>query len=159
MQQSGSLLLVDGDEARAERLAHRLGGMGFHVHLAHDGATGLLKAHELDPAAIVLTAELPVLDGYRMLDALRSRLETRDVPAILITDRASPEALARGWKAGADLCIPREQGEVDLLATLYRALGGLLPADSAAKPACDEDGEAVPVRCGAGKRPPQSEII
>ena len=119
------LLLVDGDITRAERLAHRLSSLDFEIRTADNGATALLMAHERRPEVVVTSAETPILDGYRMLDALRSQPQTCDIPVILITEGNSQGELARAWGSGADLCIPRIQGEADVLATLHRALIGI----------------------------------
>jgi DNA-binding response OmpR family regulator len=124
-QQKGLLLLVDGDTHRAERLAGRLSNLDFEVRVADNGATGLLQAFERRPAAVIVAADVPILDGYRLLDALQSQPQTCDIPAILITEGCSHAELARGWNAGADLCIPRSHGEADVLATLHRALTGI----------------------------------
>lgn len=121
-QQRGLLMLVDGEVSRAERLAKRLYHLDFDVLVVDNGATALLKAHETRPDVIITAADLPVLDGCRMLDALKSQPETHSIPVLLITDGSSQEEIARGWTAGADLCLPRNQGEADLLATLHRAL-------------------------------------
>jgi PleD family two-component response regulator len=124
-QRRGILLLVDGEVARAERMAKRLAHLGYDIHVADNGATALLKAHELLPDVVISTVDMPILDGYRMLAALRSKPETIDIPVMLITEDSSQETIARGWTAGADLCIPRNQGEADVLATLHRALHSL----------------------------------
>lgn len=124
-QQRSTVLLVDGDMPRAERLSSRLTSLGFEVRLADNGATGLLKVHERRPDAVLIAAELPILDGFRMLDALRSQTQTCDIPAILLTEGNSNRELAQGWSAGADLCIPRSHGEAEVLSTLQRALFGL----------------------------------
>lgn len=121
-RQRGVLLLVDGELGRAERMAKRLAHLDMDVEIADNGAVALLKAHELRPDVVVAATHLPVLDGVRMLDALRSQAATRDIQVILITDGNKEEELVRGWNAGADLCIPRSQGEADILATLHRAL-------------------------------------
>jgi len=124
-QQRGLLLLVDGDVSRAERLAGRLSGTDFDIRIADNGALALLKAHERRPDVVVTSADLPILDGFRMLEALRSQPQTCDVPVILLIDGNSQPDLIRGWNAGADLCIPRVHGEADVLATLHRALTGV----------------------------------
>lgn len=124
-QPRGTVLLVDGDVPRAERLSSRLTSLGFEVRLADNGAMGLLKVHERRPDAVLIAAELPILDGYRMLDALRSQAQTCDIPAILLTEGNSNRELAQGWSAGADLCIPRSHGEAEVVSTLQRALMGL----------------------------------
>lgn len=125
-QRRAQLLLVDGDINRAERLARRLAGSDLCVHFAENGAQALLKAHELLPDVVVTAAEVPLLDGYRLLDALRKQPPVPHLPVILITEGNTPDEIARGWKAGADLCVPRTMGEPDLLATLHRALSTLL---------------------------------
>ena len=117
-----TVLLVDGDLPRAEKLARRLGGLNLDIRIAPDGATGLLQAHQLHPEAIVVDAAAPILDGFRFLDALRSQPQTRETAVILITEGQSQDELARGWINGADLCVPRNHGEADVLATLHRAL-------------------------------------
>lgn len=124
-QRRGQLLLVDGEVARAQKLAKRLEHLNFDIQIADNGATGLLKAHEIRPDVVVSAGSMPILDGYRMLEALRSQPLTRELPVILLTDDSTHEEVARGWMAGADLCIPRNQGEVDVLATLHRALNNL----------------------------------
>jgi CheY-like chemotaxis protein len=126
-QQRRLLLLVDNEVTRAERLARRLAHLDYEVQLAENGAVGLLKAHELRPDVVITASEMPVLDGYRMLDALRSKPQTRDLPVVILTDSNRQEEVARAWQAGADLCIPLNQGEADVLATLNRALSSVHP--------------------------------
>jgi PleD family two-component response regulator len=125
-RQQRTALLVDGDHSRAERLAHRLAPLHFQVQFASDGATALLKAHSCRPDVVITAAELPVMDGYLLLEALQSKAETCRIPVILITEGSGQDELARGWKAGADMCVPRSNGEADVVATLHRALTSLV---------------------------------
>ena len=126
------VLLVDGEISRAERLAQRLQRCPYQVEVVHNGAAGLLRAHETIPDVIVAACELPILDGCRMLDALRSKNSTAHIPIILIAYEARPDEMARAWNSGADLCIPGGPGESDLWATLHRALETSFPALAAA---------------------------
>lgn len=116
------LLLVDGETARATRLAQRLTALDVEVETAANGAEGLLKAHDLQPDVVVVAADVPILDGCRMLDALRSQPRTHHIPTILILNGTRPDELARAWGSGADLCIPGGPCEADLWASLHRAL-------------------------------------
>ena len=143
-QRQGLLLLVDGEVKRAERLAKRLEHLEFDIQVADNGATALLKAHETRPDVIISAAELPILDGCRMLEALKCAPETYGIPVLLITDGSSQEEIARGWTAGADLCVPRDQGEADLLATLHRALSdGIVRQTRHAHPSEEEERDAT----------------
>ncbi len=129
----GRLLIVDGDVQRAQRLAQRLPQREFDIHVSDNGASALLLAHELLPDVVVAAGELPILDGHLVLEALRAKPHTRDITVILLTEGSSQEELARCWKSGADLCIPRCHGESDVLATLNRALSSVLLRDEAAR--------------------------
>lgn len=124
-QHHGRLLLVDGELVRAERLAKRLAHLGLDIQIVGDGATALLSAHDRRPDAVIAAADTPIVNGYLVIQALRSEPLTHSVPVILITEGSSHEELARGWHAGADLCVPRNQGEADVLATLHRALSSM----------------------------------
>lgn len=125
------LLLVDHEVSRAERLARRLAHLDYDVQLADNGATGLLKAHETHPDVVITTGEMPILDGYQMLEALRSKQPTTNIPVLILTDGNRQEEVARAWQVGADLCIPLNQGEADVLATLHRALSSMRHASEA----------------------------
>src|SRR4051812_11045732 len=92
------LLLVDGDVKRAHRLGQRLPHPEFEVHVADNGASALLLAHELRPDVVITANELPIMDGHLLLAALRSKPETRDATVIVLTEGSSHEELARCWK-------------------------------------------------------------
>lgn len=124
-QRNRVLLLVDSEVARAERLAKRLAYLEYDVRVSHNGAAGLLRVYDLRPQVVIVAADMPILDGFQMLQALRSKVPTRDLPVILLTDGNSQDELVKGWQAGADLCVPLNQGEADVLATLHRALSSV----------------------------------
>ena len=121
-QRRRTILLVDGQRRRAERLAHRLADLGFDLQVADNGATGLLKAHDRMPDVVIAASRMEIPDGYQMLEALRCKPQTRDIPVILMAEESDREDLVRGWNSGADFCITRGQDEVETVATLRRAL-------------------------------------
>jgi len=125
------LFLVDGNCARAERLGRRLSGQHLEVLTFHDGPRALLAAHEDPPDLLVASESTPLLNGHLLLEALRAEPATADTRVILLTEGSCQESLARGWKAGADLCIPWLHGEADVVATLHRAVASLLAQDEA----------------------------
>ncbi|MFN3652088.1 MAG: PleD family two-component system response regulator [Armatimonadota bacterium] len=132
-QQRGRLLLVDGNAARAQHLASRLSSFGFDIEVVDNGAVGLLKAHDVHPDVVVAAAQTPVLNGFLLLQALREDARTSKIPVILVTEGSSQKELTRGWEAGADLCVPMNLGEADVVSMLRRALQSVRPA--AASPA------------------------
>jgi DNA-binding response OmpR family regulator len=117
-----TVLLVTGDPAQAEALRSPLSEHGYRVVTAENGAAGLLAAHAERPALAVVDAEMPVMDGYRMLEVLRDDPATRSLAVILLTPGATETELARGWLCGADFCLPRDSVMADLLLMVERTL-------------------------------------
>lgn len=91
---------------------------GHEALLAADGREALELARQ-QPDAIVLDLGLPEMDGYQVLERLRSDPDTRDIPVIIVT--AYP--LAKGVDLAGVSGVLRKPYDVPLLAlTLARAV-------------------------------------
>ncbi len=73
---------------------------GARMLSAPTPAMGLDLACAYRPDVIILDINLPDMDGYQMLAALRARPETRDVPVLALTASAMPRDIERGIAAG-----------------------------------------------------------
>ncbi len=78
-------------------LAHR---GGVHLLCASTPLEGLALAERHSPAVILLDINLPEMDGYEVMAALRERATTRDIPVVAVSAAAMPADLARGKAAG-----------------------------------------------------------
>jgi CheY-like chemotaxis protein len=58
---------------------------GFAVETAASGISGLSRARELRPAAIVLDILMPDIDGWTVLAALKGEPELADIPVVIVT--------------------------------------------------------------------------
>jgi DNA-binding response OmpR family regulator len=116
------VLLVAPDATQVESLGRHLRERGIQVVTAGNGASGLLAAHAEKPALIIVEAEMPVMDGYQMLEALRRDPATREMSVIMLTPDAADADVARGWLCGADFCMPKDSGLSDLMLMVQRTL-------------------------------------
>ncbi|MBB5712310.1 response regulator [Sphingomonas xinjiangensis] len=82
------LLLVEDHEEIWDFLSRRLKRKGYEVSLAFDGQEGVDKALAEHPDLILMDVNLPVLDGYSAVRALRSNARTSHVPIIALTAHA-----------------------------------------------------------------------
>jgi DNA-binding response OmpR family regulator len=89
---------------------------GFAVMTATDGEAGLqiATAHEFD--AIVLDIGLPKLDGYALMQALRTTART--TPVLMLTARDKEDEIIRGLDAGADDYLTKPFSFPELVARL-----------------------------------------
>ncbi|MEI9938663.1 MAG: response regulator [Pseudomonadota bacterium] len=89
---------------------------GYEVDLAVSGEEGMDKARLRKYALFLVDVEMPGMDGFTFIERTRADTELRQVPAILVTSRASAEDLERGRAVGALAHIEkREFNQTDLL--------------------------------------------
>jgi CheY-like chemotaxis protein len=83
---SGPLVLVIDDDATVQDLLRRsLSRDGFRVETANNGASGLIRARELQPAIITLDVMMPGMDGWEVLGALKADPMTANIPVIVMS--------------------------------------------------------------------------
>lgn len=133
-----SILVVDDDERDRTDIAGILESAGFAVRLAASGPEALALAAEQVPDAVTLDLVMPGMDGFEVLDALRSEVRTRRVPAVVVTARDLSAAERSELRGKAAAVLEKSSLSAgDLLAEL----GGIL------------------ARIGRGARGPDSTAI
>jgi len=98
----GTVLLVDDEESLRMVMKDLLERDGWTVQEAADGMAALAAVDQHAPDVILLDLNLPGLDGYEVLDRLRSRGTTRNVPIIVLTAKGDEDNEVRVLEAGAD---------------------------------------------------------
>jgi two-component system chemotaxis sensor kinase CheA len=91
------------DDSLTTRMLERsiLESAGYTVELATSAEEGLEKSRRSRYALFLVDVEMPGMDGFSFIERTQSDPELRDIPAILVTSRASPEDLQRGRDVGA----------------------------------------------------------
>jgi signal transduction histidine kinase/uncharacterized protein (DUF302 family) len=77
------VLVVEDDPASSQRMTAEIQGVGFRVAHAFDGNEAVRKAMEILPDLVVMETVLPVKDGWQVLQELRARAATADVPVLI----------------------------------------------------------------------------
>lgn len=95
------ILIVEDDTFLAGIYANKFEKEGFAVSLATDGEAGLKMAQKEIPEVILLDILLPKLDGFEVLEKLKTTEVTRSIPVILLTNLGQKEDVDKGLKLGA----------------------------------------------------------
>ncbi|HXB73681.1 MAG TPA: ATP-binding protein [Candidatus Acidoferrales bacterium] len=82
------ILLVDDDEAFRYLVKQLFAGLPHEFVEAGDGVEGLAAVRSRHPELIFLDLMMPRIDGFEMLEQLRSDPATRDIPVIVSSSRA-----------------------------------------------------------------------
>ena len=98
IEASDKFLLIVEDDAEFARLLFDLSRQrGFKALIAGDGAAGLQLADQYVPSAIILDVGLPGMDGWTVMEKLKSNPATRHIPVHFISGHDAPlEALKMG---------------------------------------------------------------
>jgi HAMP domain-containing protein/CheY-like chemotaxis protein/signal transduction histidine kinase len=79
------VLIVEDDAEFARTELEVARERGFKGIVALRGDSGLALAHEFKPDAIILDMNLPVMDGWTLLDHLKHHPETRHIPVHIVS--------------------------------------------------------------------------
>ncbi len=94
------VLTVDDSKTLRMIVARNLRPFGVEILEAENGSVGLAKAQSDQPDLILLDYNMPVLDGYQTLEALKKDAATRGIPVIMLTTETVKETVVRLIKLG-----------------------------------------------------------
>lgn len=99
------VLIVDDEETLRQMYRARLEASGYTVVEAINGEEGMARAVEFHPACILLDIMMPRVNGFDVLDILKTTPETKAIPVIVLTNLMQDEAKQRVMKSGAAVCL------------------------------------------------------
>ncbi len=116
------MLVVDDEPEVVSVIRHALTREGFSVSSARDGAECLRKVESEQPDLVILDVNMPVMNGFKVLHALREREDTKNLPVLMLTVRHERGDELAGWTAGADLYLKKPCKMEHLIAGVKRLL-------------------------------------
>jgi DNA-binding response OmpR family regulator len=96
------ILVIDDESANAELLEAILADKGYErVKTVTDSRVALEVCRTFEPDLILLDLMMPHVDGFAILEALRSEPDGASLPVIVLTADGSKETKLRALAAGA----------------------------------------------------------
>jgi len=95
-----TVLLADHDSFSQAIYVKKFERSTFDVVLADSGDTCMRKAKSHRPDAIVMELALPRMNGFRVLELLKSWEETANIPVVLLTSLAEQSDIDRCGRLG-----------------------------------------------------------
>ncbi|HMS83678.1 MAG TPA: Hpt domain-containing protein [Nitrospira sp.] len=117
------LLLVDDSLSIRKFVGKMLESAGYQVDTAVDGEDGLRKASTFAYSMILTDLEMPKLNGFEVIQALRRGAETRETPVVVMTTRAGDKHRQKAINIGANSYIAKPVEERMLLQEVERWVG------------------------------------
>ena len=95
------ILIADDDPLLRDLVAMALRIEGHEIAAVADGREALVSVRRRAPHLLILDANMPVLDGFAALRALKADDATRHIPVLMLTGRRGREDVVMARALGA----------------------------------------------------------
>jgi DNA-binding response OmpR family regulator len=118
------VLVADDDATVVALLSATLCHYGIDCQAASNGQDALDMARQTQPDALVLDVNMPRLDGFAVLAALRNDPSTAHLAIVMLSARQQETDVLRGFGLGADDYVVKPFNPMELAMRLKRMLRG-----------------------------------
>ena len=120
MPEEKKILLIDDDHDLLRGTSARLRRAGFQTIAVDNSLSGVMKAKQDKPDAILLDARMPLVDGFQALKELRHQDETQQIPVVMLS--ACPSLQREALDAGARFFLAKPYDGDYLIAAVNAAI-------------------------------------
>lgn len=101
------ILIVEDSPTMASVVRDKLSEIGYEVTVVHNGFEALRDLENIQPDLVITDINMPKLDGLKLCQGIKNRLETRDIPFILLSSQFDQRTLDTGKTLGARFFIAK----------------------------------------------------
>lgn len=123
----GKILLVDDHPDIVRLLQISLRGEGHEILTASDGAQALERVQADRPDLIILDVVMPEIDGWRVLNRIKTDPELRHTVVVMLTVKDHPQDVALGLDIGADFYLGKPFSPRDVISLVQRVFQNRQP--------------------------------
>jgi len=116
------ILIVEDEKDVLELIRYNLDKAGYVTETALTGQLALDKAIDSKPDLILLDIMLPEIDGLDVCYNLKTNINTKSIPVIMLTAKSSELDVMKGFEMGADDYITKPFSPRDLLVCIQAHL-------------------------------------
>lgn len=116
------LLVIEDDDDIRENICEILELSKYHVIAASNGREGLEIAKKETPDLILSDVQMPEMNGYEVLSAIRQDSSLMVIPFIFLTSLADRQNLRQGMLTGADDYLTKPLNREELLEAIAAQL-------------------------------------
>ena len=122
MSRKPRILVAEDDAGARDLVRTRLTAAGYDTHTAHNGLEAVQRARDLRPDAMVLDINMPGMDGFGVLGAIRSDPSLEHIRVLVLTARHAGDDVKLAMSLGAKDFLTKPFNEQQLIARVARLL-------------------------------------
>ncbi|SFB92422.1 Adenylate and Guanylate cyclase catalytic domain-containing protein [Polaromonas sp. OV174] len=124
------IVVIDDDAGTRMLVSQVLKKEGHQVMAAEDGAKGLALIQEFKPDLVVSDVQMPLLDGFEVLDRIRADSALAATAVILLTSLQDRSYMRQGMTTGADDYLTKPFAPQELREAVSAQLNKRVRADA-----------------------------
>lgn len=117
------ILIAEDEPSILESLDFILRRAGWSIDSATDGEAVLEKVRRSRPRVLVLDVMLPKRSGFDVLKQLRSDVETKDLPVLILTAKGQQQDRRIAEELGADVFVTKPYSNAEVVGAVRQLLG------------------------------------
>jgi two-component system chemotaxis response regulator CheY len=117
------VLAIDDSRTIRNLVRRAMEEAGFECQTADDGVHGIERFAEVDPDVVITDINMPRMDGFGVIDAIRGESHNRTVPILVLTTESADELKARARKAGATGWIVKPFEDTAIVSVVRKVTG------------------------------------
>ncbi|MDR1403657.1 MAG: hybrid sensor histidine kinase/response regulator [Tannerellaceae bacterium] len=114
-----TILIVDDVPTNVMLVQAILKKVGYTLLTAENGAKALQIAQEKHPNLMLLDIMMPVMDGYEVLQRLKSNPDTNNIPVIIMSALNDMPSIVKGYQLGATEYVTKPFQRDELLKRIH----------------------------------------
>ena len=123
------VLLVDDSVSVRRFVGHMLEKGGFEVLTANDGGEALERLVDTTVDVVITDLEMPRVNGYELIENLKRRPSTREVPVVVLTTRAGEKHWALARRLGVRHYVTKPVDEETFVRLITNVAAGALETE------------------------------
>ena len=117
------VLAIDDSRTIRNLVRKAMEDAGFDCTTADDGLDGVERFAEVAPDVVITDINMPRMDGFGVIDAIRGGTANRTVPILVLTTESAEELKARARRAGATGWIVKPFEDTAIVSVVRRVTG------------------------------------
>ena len=101
------IMIVEDSPSIAEVVRETLDEAGYQSFVVMNGFEALRDLEQINPDLIITDINMPKLDGLKLCWAIQNRIETKDIPFILLSSQFDQQTVEKGKEIGARYFIAK----------------------------------------------------
>jgi chemosensory pili system protein ChpA (sensor histidine kinase/response regulator) len=117
-----NVMVVDDSVSVRAVVSRLMQRQGWQVQTANDGVDAIEKLRDYRPDIILLDVEMPRMNGYEFMNALRSQDAFRDLPVVMLTSRSAKKHRDKARESGVNGYVVKPYEDEALLGLVQKLI-------------------------------------